>query len=193
MERAGFIDVAIDPSPVALARALPSGTTFARRDAALDEAFDVVIDGIPIAACSIETIGRQPPGLSISSTDVSTTVFDELVDPVAIVAEIERAFDQHSIERRMGAAAHRPVDGTTRRTGRRPVQPETYPPFPEPDIRAPTRQCVALGAALGAAGLAGRIRPIDITAPVVATQACPSGRGPSSGCRRSRRRSPRGR
>ena len=72
IERAGFVDVAIDPSPVALARALPPGTTFARRDATTDEAFDMVVHGIPVAASSIESIGRGTPGLTLGHGAVSS-------------------------------------------------------------------------------------------------------------------------
>ena len=46
---------------------------------------------------------------------------------------------------------------------------EAYPPYPAHDIRAPERQCVALGAAVGAAGLSGRIRPIDMMLPPFTT------------------------
>ena len=195
VERAGFIDVTVDPSPVALARALPSGTTFARRDAALDEAFDVVIDGIPIAACSIETIGRQPPGLSISSTDVSTTVFDELVDPVAIVAEIERAFDQHSIQdewalqltgQSIGLPAERFADLTVQRRRRTRRFPSTTSGRRPASVLLSAPRSARRGSPAGS----GRsTSPPRSSRP----QACPSGHGPSSGCRRSRRRSPHGR
>ena len=46
-----------------------------------------------------------------------------------------------------------------------------YPPFPAHDLRAPQRQAVALGAAAGAAGLAGRLRPVDVLAPTGAQRA----------------------
>lgn len=153
IERAGFVDIAIDPSPVALARVMPAGTTFVRRDAATDEAFDMVLHSIPIVASSIESIGRQTPGLSSGRAMVSTTVFDELVDPVDIAAQIERTHEQ------VGDAHG--IDGALELAG------DAYPPYPVHDIRAPARQCVALGAAVGAAGLSGRIRPIDMTIPVV--------------------------
>ena len=50
---------------------------------------------------------------------------------------------------------------------------EPYPPFPAHDLRAPQRLAVALGAAVGAAGLAGRIRPVDVTATRVNTAGIP--------------------
>ena len=45
------------------------------------------------------------------------------------------------------------------------VGDEEYPPFPPHDVRSPMRQAVALGAASGAAGLAGRLRPVDMVPP----------------------------
>ena len=36
-----------------------------------------------------------------------------------------------------------------------------YPDYPDADVRAARRQCVALGAAIGAAGLSGPLRPVD--------------------------------
>jgi hypothetical protein len=152
IERAGFLDVALDPSPVALARTLPPGTTFARRDATTDEAFDMVVQSIPVAAGSIEPVGRSTPGLTLRRGDVEMTVFDELDDPVDIAAQLGRSFAR--------AADGGPAEWSLQ------LATDDYPPYPEHDIRSPARQCVALGAALGAAGLAGRIRPIDMTVPL---------------------------
>ena len=45
------------------------------------------------------------------------------------------------------------------------VVEDAYPPFPAHDLRAPQRVVVALGAAIGAAGLAGRLRSVDVVAP----------------------------
>jgi hypothetical protein len=51
---------------------------------------------------------------------------------------------------------------------------EPYPPFPAHDLRAPQRIGVALGAAMGAAGLAGRLRAVDVlTAVRPATESLP--------------------
>ncbi|MEM9516994.1 MAG: hypothetical protein AAGA42_19255, partial [Actinomycetota bacterium] len=36
-----------------------------------------------------------------------------------------------------------------------------YPDYPDADLRSARRQCVALGAAIGAAGLRGPLRPVD--------------------------------
>ena len=176
VERAGFVEVAIDPSPVALSRALPAGTTFARRDAATDEAFDVVVAGVA---------GRG----RLDRVDRSS----------AAGADGLRRADLDDGVRRAGRPGRHRRPGRARRssnapqlratpTGRSQLGDVAYPPYPLHDIRAPTRQCVALGAAIGAAGLAGRIRPIDMTIPSDARRRPRSrSRGPSSRCRRCRR------
>jgi hypothetical protein len=155
-ERAGFVDVSVDPSPMAIARAVPPGSTFIRRDAAPHESFDVVLRTIPVAACAIESIGRQPPQLTVTDGPVSVHVFDELVDGVDLVAQIELLHESQQ--------AGRPREMVSLH-----IADDAYPPFPPHDIRAPERQCVALGAAIGAAGLSGRLRPIDMLLPMVTT------------------------
>jgi hypothetical protein len=51
--------------------------------------------------------------------------------------------------------------------GARPATPEvviaadTLAAAPRPDLRSPIRQCVAVGAAAAAAGLLGRVHPVD--------------------------------
>jgi hypothetical protein len=148
VERAGFVDVAIDPSPLALARVLPKGCTVARRAATADEAFEMVIASVPCAACSVDAFGSTPPDLSTGVGAVSTGVFDDVLDPADLVVQIGLVLDKVSLQ---------PSDLT--------MADLPFPPFPTHDVRAPARQCVALGAALGAAGLAGRLRPIDILMP----------------------------
>jgi hypothetical protein len=150
-ERAGFIDVATDPSPMALARVLGAAVTDVRRDAATDESFGAMMShGVVIAAAALDSIGRMSPGLTCGETPLSATWFDDLHEPTELVAEIRRLLE-----------ASQPVDAELQLAG------APYPPFPPHDLRAPQRQCVALGAALGAAGLAGRLRPVDVLAPVV--------------------------
>jgi hypothetical protein len=150
-ERAGFIDIATDPSPMALARVLGAAITDVRRDAATDESFGAMIShGVVIAAAALDSIGRMSPGLTCGETALPGTWFDDLHEPTALVAEIRRLLE-----------ASEPVDTELQ------LADAPYPPFPPHDLRAPQRQCVALGAALGAAGLAGRLRPVDVLAPVV--------------------------
>lgn len=152
-ERAGFVDVAIDPSPLALARALGAGITHVRRDAAPDQSFGAITShGVVVAAAALDSIGRMTPGLACSDASVSAGWFDDVDDRSELVAEVRRLLE--------GAP---PVECELSLAG------TPYPEFPPHDLRAPQRQCVALGAALGAAGLAGRLRPVDMLLPVLTT------------------------
>jgi hypothetical protein len=155
VEHAGFVDVAVDPSPVALARVLVDAV-MARRDAAFGESFDVVLDGVPIAATAGDGIGRQPPDLVSSTTAISLELFDGLTDAADLAAQLQQAATIG-----LDAAAPAPSTGALDLAG------IAHPAFPRHDIRSPQRQCVALGAAIGAAGLAGRLRPIDMMLPSV--------------------------
>ena len=150
-ERAGFIDVAIDPSPLALTRALGADITHVRRDAATDQSFGVVVShGVVVAAAAFDTIGRMTPSLACSAATLSAGWFDDVDQPAELAAEVQRLLEDAP-----------PVECGLTLAG------EAYPEFPPHDLRAPQRQCVALGAALGAAGLAGRLRPVDMLFPVV--------------------------
>lgn len=155
VEHAGFVDVAIDPSPVALARVLV-GAVMARRDAAFGESFDVVLAGMPIAATASDGIGRQPPDLITSAAPISLELFEGLTDAADLAAQVQQA-------------ATFGLDGVAPSTPASPLDLAgiPHPSYPLHDIRSPQRQCVALGAAIGAAGLAGRLRPIDMLLPSV--------------------------
>ena len=130
-----------------------------RRDAATDEAFDVVIAAFRSPPARSRSIGRQPPGLSISAAAVSTTVFDELVDPGRHRrpdrAGIRPSLDPGRVGTRSSAVRRGQARRTRCRPSCRPAHRRDYPPLSVHDIRAPTRQCVALGAAIGAAGSPG--------------------------------------
>lgn len=150
-ERAGYIDVAIDPSPLALTRVLDRRITHVRRDAWTDQSFAAIAsEGVVVAAAAIDSVGRMTPGLACSDAPVSVGWFDDVSEPAALVAEIRRLIDDAA-----------PVQHQLDLAG------EAYPEYPPHDLRSPQRQCVALGAALGAAGLAGRLRPVDIMLPAV--------------------------
>ncbi len=150
-ERAGFIDVAVDPSPIALARVLGTAVTHVRRDAAPDQSFGAItVDNVVVAATTADSIGRMIPGLACSDAAVSVGWFDDVDDPLELTAEITRLLEEAP-----------PVECGLR------LADISYPEFPPHDLRAPARQCVALGAAVGAAGLAGRLRPVDMLLPVV--------------------------
>ncbi len=152
-ERAGFIDVAVDPSPLALARVVDSDITHVRRDAATDQSFGALTShGVVVAAAALDSVGRMTPGLACSTAAVSIGWFDDVDEPQELVAQVHRLLeDAPPVECTLTLAA---VD---------------YPDFPPHDLRAPQRQCVALGAAVGAAGLAGRLRPVDMLLPVAST------------------------
>jgi hypothetical protein len=152
VERAGFVDVAVDPSPLALARVLDAGITHVRRDAAPDQSFGAVAsNGVVVAAAAFGSIGRVIPGLACSDSAVSIGWFDGVDDRVELVGEVQRLLEDAP-----------PVECALSLAGM------PYPEFPPHDLRAPQRQCVALGAALGAAGLAGRLRPVDMLLPLPA-------------------------
>lgn len=152
-ERSGFIDVAIDPSPLALVRVLDEQTTHLRRDAGPDQSFGAITsDGVVVAAASFDSIGRMAPAISCSDSPISISWFDDVDEPTQLVSEIRRLLDDA-----------RPVECTLQ------LAAMDYPDFPSHDVRASQRQCVALGAAIGAAGLAGRLRPVDILMPEAST------------------------
>jgi hypothetical protein len=149
-ERAGFVDVAVDPSPTALVRVLDPAITHVRRDAATDHGFGAIVhEGSVVAAAALESVGRMPPALACSESPVSVGWFDDVDERAELVTELRRLLEDAT-----------PVDCRLDLAG------TPYPEFPPHDLRAPGRQCVALGAALGAAGLAGRLRPVDLLSPV---------------------------
>ncbi len=162
-ERAGFIDVAVEPSPVALARVLGPAWTLAQRFAAAGEAAAAVLDhGIPVAAVSIDATGRSHPTLLLADTTFSVGFFDGVVAADAnaeLIDKIRARSEDASSDGDLDRAVELVVDG------------EQVPQFPPHDLRAPERQCVAIGAAVGAAGLVGRIRPVDIITDAAATTA----------------------
>ena len=156
VERAGFIDVTLEPSPVALERVLAPGTRVARRNASLNRSWTALYDdSVPLAAATVEAHSRDSPGLSISTSSIGVHQLDE------ILAETELAGEVGSITR---SSLHEEATPTELdihlQLGGKP-----YPPFPAHDLRAPQRVAVALGAAIGAAGLAGRLRPVDVLSP----------------------------
>ena len=161
-ERAGFVDVTVEPSPVALARVVDEQVTRARRDAAIDESFESLFaSGQPVVAAAVGSVGRMTPSLLLATAEYSIGWFDGITEPVELVAELGRFVDglgEDDDDVREGAHDVRLVIGGV-----------PYPPFPLHDQRSPQRQCVALGAAAGAAGLAGRLRPVDMLSPASAT------------------------
>jgi hypothetical protein len=151
VERSGFHDVTVEPSPIALARVLGRDVTRVRRVAAPHESFEMICEGgFPVAGASVGSIGQTPPTLTFDSREVPVGWFDDITTPADLAAEVRRVVDD------LPTASATPTIW---------LSEVAHPPFPPHDLRSPQRQCVALGAALGAAGLAGRLRPVDIVAP----------------------------
>lgn len=150
-ERAGFVEVAVEPSPVALGRSLDRSISIATRYANVDEAFATGLShGIPVAAVSLDATGHLHPDLQLSQSDFSPELFDELVRGDAVAEQID------ILRTRSTACDPDSDDGHLRIDG------DLIAHFPPHDLRSTARQCVAIGAAIGATGLAGRIRPVDI-------------------------------
>lgn len=160
-EQAGFVDVTVEPSPVALSRVLADEVTFAERVAAPGESSATVLQhGIPVAAVSIDGTGRTHPMLTVGSDEFSAELFEGVVAADALselIDAIRRRSAESDRDETIESGVSLTVDG-----GRMPM-------FPPHDLRAPERQCVAVGAAVGAAGLVGRIRPVDIITDAAAT------------------------
>ena len=77
-ERAGFIDVTVDPSPVALARVVDEQITHVRRDARTDESFEFAVH---VGATGGRRRGRidrtdGPVARSAATAEFSTGWFD---------------------------------------------------------------------------------------------------------------------
>ena len=160
-ERAGFLDVAVEPSPVALARAMGPGIRYAERAAAAGETFTAAFDeGVPVAAVASNTIGRAHPSLCGGGASFSVAMFDGLNDIESIIEQV------------LAVRAAQPNLVSVNDLDAEPLLVGTvqYPAFPPHDLRSPARQCVAIGAAIGAARIGGRHRPVDII-PLTATEA----------------------
>lgn len=153
-ERAGFVDVTVEPAPVALERVLPTTVTVARRDASERRSWAAVFeDTIPVAATTVGTDHREHPGLIVSHEPIGLHGLDGVLDEDDLDDELGRIVD---------AAIDPAARSDELRAGLR-LAGEPYPPYPGHDLRAPQRLAVALGAAIGAAGLSGRLRPVDVT------------------------------
>jgi hypothetical protein len=156
LERAGFVDASVEPAPVAFGRVIGTTTPVARRDASNGHSWAAVFDaGVPIAATSVPQASREYPGIAVAA-EVNAL---HRLDDVLGAPELADLVDE------IAATAI----ASTGRSGELHLQlvlaDVPYPPFPAHDLRAPQRQAVALGAAAGAAGLAGRLRPVDVLAP----------------------------
>ena len=93
----------------------------------------------------------------MSAIDVQPAYFEDFLTDPALGELLDR----------VDARATTKEESERTTTGRDPALEldlvgSPYPPYPEHDLRAAQRQAVALGAAVGAAGLAGPLRPVDM-------------------------------
>lgn len=162
-ERAGFVDVTIEPSPLALARVVPASTTYVRRLVDQGDAHHAVLaHGYPVAAAGTSATGRPPPDTDTSDVDIPLAWFDDLLAGSDLSETLSRV--SSSADARTAFLGTDP----SRDLVMLDLAGDRYPSFPAHDLRSPQRQAVALGAATGAAGLAGKVRPVDMNVQVVA-------------------------
>ena len=152
-ERAGFVDPSVEPGPVALGRCLPPATPVARRDAAADQSWAAIFDsGTPIAATAVPAASRQFPGIALAGSVVGLHRLDEVLTAPALGDVVDDLTASALADFASEAALV--------------VIGEPYPPYPGHDLRSASRLAVSLGAAIGASGLAGPARPVDVLSPV---------------------------
>lgn len=156
VERAGFVEVEIEPSPVAAQRVLPRETGVLRRDAETGHSWAGAYDEAgPVAGTTVPIASREHPGLAAAPSAVGLHRLSEVLPEAELDAELGRI-----VGATLGDRSGTDELGVALR-----VVEDAYPPFPAHDLRAPQRVVVALGAAIGAAGLAGRLRSVDVVAP----------------------------
>ena len=106
---------------------------------------------LPVCALAVDMSGIAAPDMSISDVDITYALFDDFQDDADLAESMDRARER--------ADARRRSDRRRRGDLELDLVGGSYPPFPDHDQRSPRRQAVALGAAVGAAGLAGQMRP----------------------------------
>lgn len=149
-ERAGFVDATVEPSPMAMARVTDAATSYLRRLVTQGDSHHAVISNrVPVAALAVSTTGRRHPDFDVSSEPTMVERFDQLMSDVDLGGALNHV---------MSTALRDDID-TARPTI--DIAGEAYPSYPAHDLRSTQRQVVALGAAVGAAGLAGPLRPVD--------------------------------
>jgi len=154
-ERAGFVDVTVEPSPLATARVVGRDARHVTRLVAPGDTHHVIVSNrLPVCALAVDTAGTAAPDLFISDVDVAFALFNDFLDDAELAETMDR------VRKRADAGRSRneqPTDDLDL-----DLAGTIYPPFPDHDQRSPRRQAVALGAAMGAAGLAGPMRPVDM-------------------------------
>lgn len=152
LERAGFVDVTIEPAPVALGRVLGRDVAVARRDASVELSWAALYEVVPIAATTVESGTREYPSIAGTASAVGVNDLTEVLTDAALSEQVARLVADSLVD----------VERTNELDAQLVVLEDPYPPFPAHDLRAPQRIGVALGAGIGAAGLAGRLRAVDV-------------------------------
>lgn len=150
--RAGFVDVAVEPSPLSLARVAGADATYVRRLVTQGEAHHAVVSNrVPVAAMSTTAPGRVHPDVDISRAHVSLSAFDEPLEDSELAAFIAHVAEHIA----PGAGSPTVLD----------LAGIDAVAHPDHDVRSPKRQVVALGAAVGAAGLFGPLESLHRIGP----------------------------
>lgn len=152
-ERAGFVDVAVEPSPLATARIAGRNASHITRLVAPGDAHHAVLSNrLPVCALGVDASASAAPDLHIGDLDVTLALFDDFQTDADLAVAMQRVREQSDEARVLDGRFDLELD----------LVGGIYPPFPDHDRRSPRRQAVALGAAVGAAGLAGPMRPVDM-------------------------------
>lgn len=147
-ERAGFVDVEVEPAPVSVQRVIEPAVSVVRRDPDHERSWVMISrGGVPLAAANLDAVPPSGAHLTTSTAPRPTEQLDQLLTVDALAGAVGDAAGDDLAPG--AAAALRLVD-------------QDYPHFPSHDLRSADRCGVALGAAIGAAGLAGRARPVDV-------------------------------
>ena len=156
-ERAGFVDVSVEPGPLSIARVVDSATTYVRRMVSQGNAYHLVVaDGVVVSASTTTATGHTHPDVMTAAGDVTLAYFDDFLAETALAEQMARAAERADVAVDAAAQAGAPLRPVIE------VPDAQVGDFPEHDIRSARRQAVARGAALGAAGLAGPVRPVDM-------------------------------
>jgi hypothetical protein len=149
--RAGLEVETCEPAPIALARVLHSEPTVTLRVTDDGSGWDAILgDGVPRAAAG--RAGSFPRHPDLVADDLRRADLGRLPDDSSQTAgAVRMVIDAMAVD---GVRRGGPPPGVA-------LTGDLYPPYPPEDVRSPVRQAVALGAAVAAAGLAGRVRAVE--------------------------------
>ncbi len=108
-ERAGFVDVTVEPTPMSIARVTGHDATYVRRLVAQNDAHHAVLSHrLPVAALSTVATGRPQPDVDISTVDVPLAYFDDFMTDAALAEIMDR------VDERARTKAHTDANGDRR-------------------------------------------------------------------------------